>query len=214
MLRKLSGMEESISEHAIGIEVFRRDVRDFDTATDPIVRVQMGRLRNRLAEYNTTCAASAEQQIDIPAGSYVPLLKPCAGTRRPRPVTIQLAPLRKLGARDDTGQFADGFEEELALQLFQRFGDGQASLPRYRLETSIRIEHRHARASIRLVDVADAATVWMHRCDREGDLAIALQEDLAQAICDDLQGYLAADYLANGRNDGMPGTAVSTVPVI
>lgn len=191
MSRKLSGMEDSINEYAIGIEVFRRDARDFDTAVDPIVRVQMGRLRHRLAQYNTTCAAAAGQRIAIPAGSYVPLLEPCQDRPRARPVSIELAPLRTLSARDGGGRFAEGFEEELALQLFHRFQHAEAGPARYRLEASIRVEPRRARASVRLVDVQAARTVWMHRRDREGDLAIAQQEDLARAVCDDLQAYLA-----------------------
>ena len=200
MLRKLSGMEESISEHAIGIEVFRRDVRDFDTATDPIVRVQMGRLRDRLAQYNATCAASVGQQIEIPPGSYVPLLSQPQGKGPAPRVAMHLAPLRKLGSPGMSDQFAEGLEEELALQVFQRFAGEHGAPPQYRLEISIRVEQSHARASVRLVDVRAEQTVWMHRCDRQGELAIALQEELARGICDDLQGYLDG----SGRIDPRP----------
>ncbi|HEX8601593.1 MAG TPA: hypothetical protein VF774_03035 [Pseudoduganella sp.] len=199
MLRKLSGMEESINEHAIGIEVFRRDARDFDTTTDPIVRVQMGRLRGRLALYNATCAASAGQQIEIPAGSYVPLLNPRQCVRTVPHVAVQLAPLRRLGAPGGPEYFIEGLEEELALRLFQQFAGEPGASPHYRLEVSVRVEQRLARASIRLVDAPAARTVWMYQCDRQGELAIALQEALARGICDDLQGYLDGSSRSDPR---------------
>ncbi len=199
MLRKLSGMEASINEYAIGIEVFRRDARDFDTATDPIVRVQMGRLRDRLARYNASCAGSASQQIEIPPGSYVPAL---ASSRAMPPALhfpVQLASLRDLGGKGGSARFTKGLAEELAMQLFLRFGGEGGTPPRYRLETSIRMEQCLARACVRLVDVRTERTVWMHQCDRQGNPAIALQEALALAICDPLQAYLDARHVPHSR---------------
>lgn len=71
MHRKLSGMEATINEYALGIEVFRRDARDYDTATDPVVRVQMGRLRERLAQHYATDSHCGRLQIVIPPGTYI-----------------------------------------------------------------------------------------------------------------------------------------------
>src|SRR5215217_2014306 len=94
MIRKLSGMEASINEYAVGIEVFRRDARDYDTTTDPVVRVQMGRLRDRLAQYYATTGDCAGLQITIPPGTYVPELIPCAIKQPDQPNKLRLAPLR------------------------------------------------------------------------------------------------------------------------
>ena len=46
----VTGREADIKEFAIGVDVFGRTA-DFDPKTDPIVRVQAGRLRLKLAEY-------------------------------------------------------------------------------------------------------------------------------------------------------------------
>lgn len=190
MCRTLSGMAATINEQEIGVEVFRRDARDFDTTTDPIVRVQMGRLRDRLALYNATCATPTAPQIEIPPGSYVPRL-PVPGDRvAARRVSVELAPLRALGACGLKKQFPEGVEEELAVRMFQCFAPDPGTPARYRLEVSIRAEQRRVRASLRLRDLPVTRTVWMAQCDRAGELGIALQEQLAAAICDALQAYL------------------------
>jgi TolB-like protein len=188
MIRKLTGMAETINEHAIGVEVFRRDARDFDTTIDPVVRVQMGRLRERLAQYHAAARPHAFH-IAIPAGSYVPVVSVSqaqAAALRP----VHLAPLRTLSADNDAAMFVSGLEEELAQQLAQRFGNPFAGTPAqgYDVQVSVRVECLHARASIRLVDKEQV--LWLHQCDRHGSLGIALQEKLALAICDDLSGFM------------------------
>jgi hypothetical protein len=189
MLRKLSGMEDSISEHAMGIAVFRRDERDYDTTTDPVVRVQMGRLRVRLAQYYSIASNCVGLQIVIPQGSYVPELT-AGRTGRQRPAsTVQLAPLRVL--TPDSGEsnaFIAGLEEELALQLFQRFG-GRHDLnlaQDYRIEISVRLEPCRARASIRLLGADTGDVISLQQCDCHGEPGITLQEELALAIFDGL----------------------------
>ncbi len=194
MIRKLSGMEDSINEYAIGIEVFRRDARDYDTTIDPVVRVQMGRLRERLAQYYALYKPSATVQLAIPAGSYVPVMAAVDDCRPAKRVTIQLAPVRMLSQGGDAGEFVSGLEEELALQLFQRFGSGRAGggAGDYRIEISIRVEQGRARASVRLIAEGTGQTVWLNQCDRHGAPGIGLQEELAQAICHDLQSHVGS----------------------
>jgi len=191
--RVVGGMATTIDEHLIGVEVFRRNPRDFDTTTDPIVRVQMGRLRSRLARVATAGDASAPRVV-IPVGKYVPEFTPV-----PRHVgpAIRMAPLRTLTQDSGAAMFASGLEEELAQRLFQRFGDPgtNGAAREYRVQVSVRVESQHARASIRLTDARDEQLVWLHQRDCHGNLGIARQETLALAICDDLSGFLACDAL-------------------
>ncbi|MEC5162572.1 MULTISPECIES: hypothetical protein [unclassified Janthinobacterium] len=202
MIRKLSGMEESISEYAVGIEVFRRDARDYDTTTDPVVRVQMGRLRGRLAQYYATASNCGSFQIVIPPGTYVPELTPC---ERKRPVPCnktQWVPLRVLTPNNGTNEFTCGLEEELALLLFQRFGNGQDIdlAQHHRIEVSVRVEQRRARASIRLIDAGTEDIVFLQQCDCYGDLGIMLQEELALEIFNILQKFMhSSQRSAQGR---------------
>jgi hypothetical protein len=191
--RVLDGMAETIDEHAIGVAVFRRDALDFDTTIDPIVRVQMGRLRARLARIDAGNPADA-MRIVIPAGTYVPEFTATPVARDHVP-TIRMAPLRALTTDSGAASFVSGLEEELAQRLFQRFGSPgrQDTATEYQVHVSVRVEQLHARASIRLTDVRHDRLVWLHQRDCHGGLGIARQETLALAICDDLSGFLACD---------------------
>src|SRR5262249_21318928 len=65
------GTADSIKEYNIAVDAFGR-APDFDQKKDSIVRVQVHRLRERLADYYKTTGASNEVQIVIPQGRYVP----------------------------------------------------------------------------------------------------------------------------------------------
>ncbi|WP_332878390.1 hypothetical protein [Massilia sp. S19_KUP03_FR1] len=200
--KKLAGKEYEITEHAIGVAVFRRDARDYDTALDPIVRVQMGRLRARLREYNAAQTRPGPR-LTIPPGSYVPACTPAAAVSdRQRP--LQLTPLRNLTGAHGTQAFVAGVDEELGYKLFDAFG-ALVQLPqqapgwqsgnaptRHRLEGSIRVERQHVRLSMRLVDTRDGDIAWLAQVDCNGEMDMALQEKLASAICVKFQHYLAA----------------------
>lgn len=60
------------SEYAIGISVFDRTPCSYSTGEDPVVRVQVGRLRAKLKTYYTTDGRNARIKVVIPLGSYMP----------------------------------------------------------------------------------------------------------------------------------------------
>ena len=203
MEKKLDGVDRDLTEYAIGMHVFRRDAAAYDTTIDPVVRVQIGRLRTRLADYYGAMKEVGALQICIPAGSYIPVLRrlvpdgAISGIER-----MALAPLRCLSLDERNGAFAGGLDEELCSCMFSRFptmlqvratnvtGTGdRLQGAQLRLEGSIRIEQTLVRASVRLVDTAAGHTVWTTQCDSSGVLGIALQEQLANAICDKLADY-------------------------
>jgi hypothetical protein len=68
--RTLAGEGHALKEHVIAIEVYGKGV-DFNTAVDPIVRVDARRLRDRLREYYAS-ADDREVVISVPKGSYTP----------------------------------------------------------------------------------------------------------------------------------------------
>jgi len=77
----LQGQGGRIKEYLIGVEVFGRE-ESFDPRTDPIVRVQAGKLRGRLEKYYATDGLRDPVLIEYPKGSYVPLFRkrePAAG---------------------------------------------------------------------------------------------------------------------------------------
>jgi len=67
----LSGDADNIKERTLGIEIFGRDA-DYDTATDPIVRVTAAEIRKRVAQYYQDPAHEDELRITLPSGSYIP----------------------------------------------------------------------------------------------------------------------------------------------
>lgn len=70
--KTLAGEGETIKEYLIGAEAFGRPA-DYDPRNDPIVRVEAGRLRSRLADYYKSVGTQDPIQIDLPKGSYVPV---------------------------------------------------------------------------------------------------------------------------------------------
>lgn len=68
----LAGRE--INEYRIATEVYRRKP-SFDPASDSIVRVEAGRLRQKLAEYYRSEAVASSVVIELPQRTYVPVFR-------------------------------------------------------------------------------------------------------------------------------------------
>ncbi len=66
----LAGRADRLKGFTIGIEVFGRPAADFDAQTDPLVRVEAGRLRRRLVEYYATEGLGNPLRIGLPRGGY------------------------------------------------------------------------------------------------------------------------------------------------
>jgi Tol biopolymer transport system component len=69
--RKLEGRDGEIKESVIAVEVLSRP-SSFDSKSDPIVRVEAGRLRERLSAYYEGDGAVDPVLISLPKGRYVP----------------------------------------------------------------------------------------------------------------------------------------------
>ncbi|EJN29045.1 putative integral membrane protein [Pseudomonas sp. GM78] len=201
-----------LTEHAIGIAVFRRDPAVYCTGDDPVVRVQVGRLRRKLASHYATVGQQEPVRLSIPPGCYrlaYQRLRPSAGASR-HPV-LQIQPFTCINREGD--DFTRGLCEELSCRLFESFEQAQTGdnhvlirMPRstvktpdvrrggrycYCLEGSVRVEPARVRASLRLVDVAQGRIRWSAQFDRNQPYGIATQEDLATSICLSLTGYFA-----------------------
>lgn len=79
----LSGQGGTIKEYVIGVEVFERR-SDYDPKADPVVRIEAGRLRKKLAEYYSGAGASDPVIIELPKGGYVPVFQPRSHSGRPQ----------------------------------------------------------------------------------------------------------------------------------
>jgi hypothetical protein len=71
----LAGRTDSLKERTIGVEVFGRPA-DYDTYSDPIVRVAAGEVRKRIAQYYQSPGHENELRFELPLGSYIPRFLP------------------------------------------------------------------------------------------------------------------------------------------
>lgn len=69
--KTFNGESDLIKEYSIALDVFGRK-ESFDQESSSIVRVEVNRLRKRLAEYYRNEAAGHALRITIPVGQYVP----------------------------------------------------------------------------------------------------------------------------------------------
>lgn len=86
----LLGGGEPLKELAIGLTVFKRDAAQYHPGIDPIVRVEVGRLRQRLARHYARAPRAPGWRLDLPPGSYVPVLQWVANSFS---LGLSLAPL-------------------------------------------------------------------------------------------------------------------------
>ncbi len=102
---------------------------DFDSAIDPEVRIQYGRLRRKLAEYYATEGKGSHIQISLPARKYVPVFlshhsengktEPTVvlGVPEPDLHSIAVLPFANLTADPNNDTFCYGLTEELITSL-------------------------------------------------------------------------------------------------
>lgn len=216
--QKLSGTQRDTHEYAVGIEVFKRDPATYNTCTDPIVRVQVGRLRERLRAYYAGAGQADPLRFVIPVGSYMPEIAASSAMTMPSTAAAEQLPAPALPAagiashyrlahctiacldpQDGGAAFARGLNEELVHRLYCAFGvaivpnadlDAMGKLS-HRLEGSLRIDGGHVRLSLRLVDNGAGSLVWSQQFDGRASLSIHLQEQLAGAACAALNQYFA-----------------------
>ncbi len=100
----LAEHQDRLKETVIGIEVFDRSP-DYDPKTDPVVRVEMRRLRSKLSEYYLREGQSDEVLIWLEKGSYVPSLvqraDSTASSTRPEREEIRTTPEMAFSTTDE-----------------------------------------------------------------------------------------------------------------
>jgi hypothetical protein len=69
--RTLEGRGHDLKERILGLEIFDRSP-DYDTNTDPIVRVTAAEIRKRIEQYYHDPKHSQEIRLFLPSGSYAP----------------------------------------------------------------------------------------------------------------------------------------------
>lgn len=208
--QKLSGSQRETHEYAVGIEVFKRNPSTYNTCNDPIVRVQVGRLRERLRAYYAGTGQNDQLRFSIPIGSYMPEIASMSAPSLPALPALPATSIARhyllahcaLAYFDDDAYgaaFTRGLNEELVHQLYCAFGATivphagmrAAASVSHRLEGSVRIDGDMVRLALRLVDNSAGSMVWSQQFDGRAALSIDLQDQLAVAACAALNQYFA-----------------------
>jgi TolB-like protein/Tfp pilus assembly protein PilF len=231
----LGGRGTDLKEARIGLEVFGRRPDSYDPAIDPIVRVQAGRLRNKLARFYDAHPGSP-LRIEIPLGTYSPrfeiaalatLGSPAMEAATARPA-VRVAVLPIVNMSPDAGHqyFCDGLTEELGHVLARLPGVrvvARTSSFQFRgaerdvrevgrlldvssvLEGSARWAGDRVRVTVQLIDAADGCHRWSERY--EGDLTdiFGIQEQIARAVEEALRQHA----LTLAPAPAVPSTRVS-----
>jgi len=193
-------------EHEIGVAVFGRDRMTYFTGDDPIVRVQAGRLRLRLAAYYAEEGADDALRISIPTGSYQPKVEVADRCAPSAPVMaaplVMLRPLACLSADPLLRSYAAGLSDEIGYRLYRAVGpirriDGEIPLTALGgltnaalLEGTVRQDLARLRVSLLLRRVGDGAVLWYEQFDDAGGASIAAQEAMAERCLLALRDHL------------------------
>ncbi len=125
--RMLAGDRAALKEVVIGVEVFGRPSATFDPKLDTIVRVEARRLRARLSSYYRADGQDQPVRIELPIGSYVPLVAACGPGSQPA------ASLRRAHDLVERGEhfLRQPLSRTTLEQARQRFGKALAASPDY-----------------------------------------------------------------------------------
>ncbi len=214
----LDGNSRQTHEYAIGLAVFDRPAAAYNTAEDPTVRVQVGRLRQRLRSYYADAGCQDALEISIPLGAYMPQVRWRERPAAPAPRRLSLQPIRHPDGHAHAAAFAMGLHEELLNLLCSHFGEvlmapepppapttaqrqhsaagladkAATNAPgRQLVDGSVRIDQVRIRTSMRLVDSAQGRVTWARQFDSAVQFSIQHQEELARSICSALQQHLS-----------------------
>jgi TolB-like protein/Flp pilus assembly protein TadD len=222
----LAGRSGEIKEYVVGVEVFGRG-NDFDPRLDSIVRVEARKVRTKLAEYYASAGARDPVSIELPKGSYAPLIverqvRPTLGQHPDHATSVAVLPFANIGSDADTEYFADGLTEELihalgstgrllvvartsVFQFKGKAGDvreiGTRLGAAHVVEGSVRKAGDKLRVTAQLTVVESGYQLWSWVYDRTVTDVFAIQTELAQAIA-----------TALGQRIGVPLPSVPVEP--
>jgi TolB-like protein len=126
----LAGRGERLKGYSLALAVFDRP-ETFDPTTDPLVRVEAARLREKLREYYGTDGQGDPIHIDLPKGTYIPQIEfrhegaPRIARRETLPTqevsstvpAVAVLPFDDLSADQKLGYLGDGVAEDIITAL-------------------------------------------------------------------------------------------------
>ena len=89
--KALSGTSDSLKEYTVGLDVFGKPA-SYDPRQESTVRMHVGRLRQKLAEFYRTEGSDDPIVVDLPKGGFKVTFEPRAEPRPAEPLAAPLAP--------------------------------------------------------------------------------------------------------------------------
>ncbi len=217
--QSMCGHTREMCEYAIGLEVFDRDPASYYPGEDPVVRVQVGRLRERLKEYYANKVLDVKIQFSIPLGNYcLQIQRRMNESSESSPqILIAFSPMQTISDDIAGRAFAKGLNEDLSYHLYRKFGSQLVSaaalldmakgrlaneyeqsgvLLAYILEGGIQVAHGGVKVNARLMDIYTHTIIWSEQYIENAGISLQLQEQFAARIGQDVKQYVT---LASAR---------------
>ena len=187
--KNLCGETNELKEYTIGLEVFDRGL-DFDPRLDPIVRVEAGRLRQKLKRYYESAGLESTLRISLPKGAYVPTIEHQAAPASPKAAAAPMLAVLNfadLSLNRDQAYLCEGMTEELIRALTKApglhvFAARSTTPANFVLEGGVRRDGTQMRITAKLKDALTGQFVWAENYDSEFAGVFAIQEDISAAI--------------------------------
>ena len=191
----VEGRGETLKQYSIAIDAFGRK-NDFDSAEDPIVRIQASRLRRHLEEYYKEEGSSDRIIFSLPKGSYNPKFARTFQKESKISHSIAVSPIKNLNPENREDYIVEGFTQELIMEL-SRYKHLEVikldlinneitrnSIARFSIEGSFRHYENSVKISIVLLDNLNSQVIWSYQEKYEGENnnLIQIQEELAKAV--------------------------------
>ena len=208
--KALRGQAEEIKESTLAIEVFGRKT-SFDPQSDPIVRVQARKLRDRIAAWYETQGALDEVIIEYFRGSYVPRFG-LRGQGQFKERSIAVLPFRNLSNATALEYLCDGLADEIRYLLSRIHGFrivartsslsvansndevekiGKMLNADLLIRGTVRSAGAKLRITVQVVAAEDGFLVWSERWERSDSDPFKLQDEIASAIAKALRSRVS-----------------------
>lgn len=231
--RKTAGDDGALCEAGIAMAVFQRDPAAYDADIDPIVRVSIGRLRDRLEKHYQRFERVPETIIMLPKGRYAPEFRHRAsgGSKAARGLAVMLTKnLTGDAALDGLAHgLSDRLSEALVLMglprvlgpaaVMQAQNDALSPAETARqlgaseiVETTFSPEaNQRLRISARLIKVADGELAWAEVRTTANDNPYAGIDALFDAV---LARFAAAPGIQPRQPTGNGAPGKSLLPAV
>jgi len=149
---KLTGRLTALREIALAIEFFRRPASTYDPKVDAVVRVEAGRLRQRLDRYYHGEGAGAPFEISLEKGSYLPTFRlraPDATLAGAQPC-VAVLPLPAASAEQPDLQWAEALTDEI-VQTLSRLPHVRVLGPESAVAADVATSPADARAQLKVM---------------------------------------------------------------